>query len=1369
MKILRRQIGARAERGLSAVSLAIILPIFFMLTMGAMELFLYFRAVSVVQRAAAEAGEVAVAARPGPTNKYTPNSFQAVTAVETATTKSGGDTEGDISASFDSHGELYVSKGSSLEGTRLPFELSRTNNAESRTATLSTWNPGVMYLPFVSAPACLEPYNESPHGPSTCGEFPDYPLGTNRYFRYLTYQLPGRIDFDGDGHEDIAFYYPNSEDDDWWVLPSSGGGTFRTALRIRNLEESSLVSGVHWLPCPADYDGDEATDFCTAAISSNTVHVNIRFSTQHFYAVHTYALNGVEAGGILPVSGRWTAPQLEPNTDDVNGDSFAVVLLDGADSARELATYIWPQFTKTGKTGPVTDMYALANTPTKFEGAQYKPSPGRAWRPAFGDHDGNGTLDIGWATWPGGYNATHIAGTDSPGITNATRRAATASLSPWALAVSGVGLYVVETANHRVSLITPGADGLVNGGSDENYVRVAGADLSTTADYTLPDIDPTAKGLFSPGTVPTSAAPNVDACKTCFPGGSFHSDASTKATESGLNHPRDVYASSDDAIYIADFGNFRVRKVEHGMTSVEGIVNGTPDEVMSTVVGGEALFSCLAMHGYGPLPGEAALPWADWLKAVATAQSDGIHPRCVAIRPLSVAIDDSANRRMLIGDEQGVVFIVDPGSDGEFNADAEERMRVLVGKHGVWSHEKPSGSFGLTSGVLALPVGLAFLGSNRDLGILLSSASLPAAKAGVSDGPALTGGLVTVQRGKDGVLGTADDTLPSDPVVGAWSTTGQRVAYSNPWGRAAELFNPTAIASYDGTYGGKYVEGGFITGWLAHSQDAIYENSVRHYYRRADDAVGFVEWLNNLHSHSWGRRPPTAPDARWSFADFTPSKAAPLATLPVQPGAGVALSPNQEYLYISQTGIGNIIAVRMDKDGDGKQDFPNATNVAAYDTDADGDGVSNASDSHPLQFQSSDGTDTVVRPLETFPDFVMSATGTLTKMRLSAKSVDRLEWMVDRFTKVDTVPQANSTLLPGDEEPIFMSLNDDTIVAPNKRAILHGEPVWMGGISRPDEATLTPVVLGSRSPNVYNLKSVSGYDQCTDFDLYESSATTTLLPTGEPQSHCGRDVNVPVYTGGITAALRRAHLAHWLNQWHAFADQVNTSSDLVFVDWDGDGSRDPAVFLTEAVGSDALPLMVYIGNFTADLAQGNPCPGEYAQADLKALSAALETVFASSGVAFDAAATPQVDCAQGKFFTWNDVPYAAVLADFRAEWKTTNSTETVNLAAVTGDRLSLGAEGDGDISSAIGPVAETAYQILERTLDVRRRENATDVNSAKVAITRSPESPSGETEVTVEVTYVMPVFKVLAPILGRKTIAIKGYTTRRAYNFGRNL
>lgn len=165
-----------------------------------------------------------------------------------------------------------------------------------------------------------------------------------------------------------------------------------------------------------------------------------------------------------------------------------------------------------------------------------------AWQLAFATHEGvkTGTIVAG------------VPCTPSNPIGDGCQARLGSLAEPFSVSIDrDYNLFVADKDNNRIRRMTPGWDEVVNGHFDEIISTVAGTGTA---------------GFSGDGGPATSAL---------------------------LDNPENVFAhKGTGAIYIADSENHRVRKVTPG---VDGLVNGSPDDIISTVAGNgtEATGPCL--------------------------------------------------------------------------------------------------------------------------------------------------------------------------------------------------------------------------------------------------------------------------------------------------------------------------------------------------------------------------------------------------------------------------------------------------------------------------------------------------------------------------------------------------------------------------------------------------------------------------------------------------------------------------------------------------------------------------------------------------------------------------------------------------------
>jgi len=1353
---------ASNQRGMSIVSLALTLPIVLLLILASIQLFVYYRAVAAVERAAGEAARVLAASLLPESIDASTHQQSQVQDKKILSSVSGGDTMSSLALSFREHGQLYEPVSSSNPAAiKLPFELSSRKNGPDYVEKI----PGVNYLPLVSVWTCLEPTNETSQSIGKCGPVDTPDLHSN----FLTYQLPTKLDFDGDGREDITFFYANPDGPDWWILLSSAGTLFRNAIKVdQGAVNQTSPERITSLPCPADYDGDKKTDLCIAITKEKQIEVKIAFSSLNFVKHRSFYIDSIDAQVALPVPGRWT---------DEDRDSFAVVLLESSDTKNQLATYVWPTFLRTEKKLPSEIAYDLDDTPQRFNSRTDKPRPGRFWRPAFGDHDGDGVLDIGWLTWSGANPSIRIAG-EGKGVetTNIESSALKTKLSPWKLfyppGEKSPGLFVVETNNHRISLITKGDDDLIDGLDKNEQYRVVAGLLDGDFDQTTPTPNPIFLKQLGAKTTPTNE--QDEGCPSCYSGGGYSAEKGA-ARQIALNTPKDVTALETGPLYVADYGNLRVRKIEPASGDT---VTGTGNEIMTTIVGGSVPenINCPPLTDFATNVSTIERKAQDWTDYSNTSEA-GIHPRCVAVRPLSLALNTRGSL-LFIGDESGVVFALTPGLDGDFDSSPDERLYIVAGKYG----EVTAKDF-VRSQTLGLPIKLSFFNDARLGERLLVLVHRILNDLTSTEGEILqitpSGKKFTSLYNNELAASEIEEMLPLNLHNDSLAQAGYKLSANG-----TSIFNPTDFVVYQNTRQQSKHAGLFVNSWWQDETEGNFHNSLLHVAAQPaakiqNDSSELRDLLpnpitlplNNIHLNSWGKR---ASDATATDFIFENPKAHPLATMPVTPTTGIAISPDQRFLYFSQNSTGQIFAVELDTDGDGEQDLHDPTEQRTSDLDIDGDGIENDKDSWPyiaeqeIEVASVDTTlQTQLRPLDVYLDAVLWAKNPFGMIDAGGKPVDRLEWWLDRFAAPVSTQQASKEGPPPQESPPFIVLNSETIAALAPMSAIHSVPVWNGGFLNESELNpvggvfrLAPIILGSKSPSLAEIKDVSGWNECDDWTLADS-IENTLSSDGKPISDCSRDLSKAVYGDGRRVGTRRAHLAHWAGNWHPFSAEDKTDNELTFIDWDGDGKRNPAIVELDRLQLYERPLLMRIGNLTGlkPGSSGYICPGNFAVESLSQLTQILNSKYQPPLTTSEV----QYDCNQAeiRFLTSAPAPFASVMLDTHAEWRTATVTNLVNYPKQSNTRFNTTAGSASSSGFETGPVAEAAYRTLESSLKVLRRHSDTVPFDANVAI--DLESSVGGDNATIKVSYILPLNTVIARLRGQKQITISSETTRRVY------
>ncbi len=1374
------------ERGLSIITVAVSLPIILLVGLAVLELFLYFRACAVVQRAAAEAGRAMVAALPGDASGYGagtyPNTFSSV--------------EDKALLSTDADSDIYYerSDGNDTDAINLPFLLSTSELGRNA----QTQNPGVQYLPLVSVWTCLEPQNETPHTRAGC---------TAGQQGFLTYQQPAFLDFDGDRAEDIAFYYGNTGHD-WHIITSSSGALFRHSLRFELGSETT--AGDVWLPAAGDYDGDGKTDPAVMrANEANRITLQIRLSSKFYEQVESTLANGTGLSNSqlrIPVVGRYNTDGSGP----LDRDRFAVVLLETTTGSTQpsdtyyLKTLVWPPLDT--ETNP-----PIADTPTGYNGWDKKPAPGSAWRPAFGDYDGDRYTDIGWLTWKGGNPTAHVAG-DALGTSIDGAVATDSPMTPWALyyprdSVNAPGLYVIERNSHRVLLVTKGANNFI-GDQDGENVEVIVGNVGVNPDLTFLSPDPLGKGEFSD-----------ESCSGCYGGGGDTVGANAASRQ--VRQPTSVASlgAVGSPLFVADFGNRKVKMI----TADDGKVDGTPGEAISTIAGGGAPGgTCPAIEADGTRPAYCAqadaacsnagvspagtpCPWGCYVTA------DPINPLCISVRPTALEIlrdsnpEVAGNQEVLfVADERTSIFLIYQGADNAWGGGDDQMQRLAGNYFSLAANGTPTGSALTTP--LGIPTALS-LQLDRDgypVGLRVVTRSNPSTLAAGRFGGVFqvnanqTGAGPPIRRGFP--INTRTETIT--PLAGTWGADPEaRPAFHAPGTGAGSITfrNPAAIvaASFENTPSagiGDPVLGMFLTSWLNNSQAGVpYENYLGHgylwgAYSGGAGTIPTLRWLNNPHLLSWGKRPP-GDEAPGTF-QFSWANRAPLSTLPVEPAAGVALSPDNRYLYHSQTRRGEIFVTYLDEDGDGYANFGGRFNhdcaacTTAYEWNPgagsqmnnDGDDLHNNNDTSaqgrdPYHFEPGMNS---LRPMEVYQAARLWAIGTNTTTNPpggislpNGSLVSRLEIVMDRFSAVQGANSGSQTIPPVEAAPYHV-LNRNTVAAPNARGAMHQTPVWPGGVTRDTQVgiagapyfRLSPIVLGHTTPTDYEIKDESGFTDCDNWQLNETLSDFTLAIDdsgylAQPATSCNRDIALAPYNAapGIKVASRRVHPARWSGQGIPDVGTCTSSPcghQVGFLDRDGLAGRNPVVYATGRVTpGDVSPLMVHIGllESCADY------PGQYAQASLFTRTSLIPTKFSLTLGPNDWV----MNCSEtAPFFTAGNTNVLSIMADYHAEKSNLTQTDLRDTVEVHGNR-----------TSQTGPVALTAYRILRDSLRIAQTNSIAARNHAQVSFTTNNES--GYTTSIATVRYVFPLFGPIAALYGSDSVVITRSNQRVTHQLGQNL
>jgi streptogramin lyase len=267
---------------------------------------------------------------------------------------------------------------------------------------------------------------------------------------------------------------------------------------------------------------------------------------------------------------------------------------------------------------------------------------------------------------------------------------------PVSVALDALGnLYIADMGNGRIRKVVPGANGVVDGGTDE-IISTAAAGFDTPSGVT---VDSSGNLYVAEFTGKVWQVDTVDN-KTLVAGGGSGCPCteSCPATQASLL-PREVAVDSQGNLFITDRNNC-IRKVDGSgtMTTVAG--NGT--------------------NGYSGDGGPATSATLD--------------------TPYDVALDPSGNLYIAeFGNH--TVRRVDPGADGVLNGGADEIITTVTGNHipGYYGDGGPATQAELSSpsGVDVTPAGTIYIADTYNYRI--RSVQGPPAVGGIAELPSLAG------------------------------------------------------------------------------------------------------------------------------------------------------------------------------------------------------------------------------------------------------------------------------------------------------------------------------------------------------------------------------------------------------------------------------------------------------------------------------------------------------------------------------------------------------------------------------------------------------------------------------------------------------
>lgn len=613
------------ERGMTMLTFAILAPIFFALTFLAISLFYHFRIVSVVNHAAEVGAAMATSTEisQGLSNKSggdwqqylhikNSNTSSSVTSNYFIWDKCLGKSGEEATTCMKGSGGLW----DLLQGTVPSTSTSPYSPNSITTPILKIWNgylPSdsegnlplnlteqlpwklydsaltsnnyeynkVQYLPRVCIKAgCVESFNESETslGITLAGS------GVCTRPQSLCWSIDERLDFDGDGKEDIVLFRPTGKLDlqdsgggdfseiDWIVYhsgagytgPVTGHGYFNLGTEGPSSSGGGVGSGTFAnisraddIPIPADYDRDGLADYAVFQPSSGKI--KIAFSSREYSIIWDYFLgseftDATGYAGFVAIPGSYGNPLLTPSSPVRYEDRrigvaiFRTAAVNISPTDRYEVRVIIPPDVATVLAGlPATssvDHGTPYTIPVTVPDPIIKPRPGMSAVPAFADYDKDGETEIGWVSWSAGNPTRHIGGqlygTNSfetnDGPANDLR------MNPFDIAVSPDNRYTqlfyyldaVQGTIWKLTNPTAGEAPFLGATGDENVVRV---------------VNTIASALSFPGAdFPIHNVMNI-------PAGVAMTLPSGDAGNYKLNSPRRMVAGPDGALYVADWGN----------------------------------------------------------------------------------------------------------------------------------------------------------------------------------------------------------------------------------------------------------------------------------------------------------------------------------------------------------------------------------------------------------------------------------------------------------------------------------------------------------------------------------------------------------------------------------------------------------------------------------------------------------------------------------------------------------------------------------------------------------------------------------------------------------------------------------------------
>lgn len=500
-----------------------------------------------------------------------------------------------VPGSFDGDGSFTIDKTE-----QLPWKL-----FENGGTALPGYNR-VQYLPRVCIKAgCVESFNET--GTAIGLAMPGSTTCTRT--QTLCWNIDERLDFDGDGKEDIALFRATGQvafqdigggeksEIDWIVYHSGTGYTGPlTGQGYFNLGQENVTGSIgvgaigggsrtEDIPIPADYDRDGLADY--AVFQPSRGKIKIAFSSRNYDLIWDYFLgsnfedsSGVD--GLVAIPGSFDNPVTtyagnSPVTTPYESRRIGVAIfrttsVANSPSARYQVTIVTPPDVSIIEAGLPQHSIVNSTTPPTINSTPdpiTKPRPGMSSVPAFADYDKDGETEVGWLSWSAGNPTRHIGGklNGDDVFETANGPANELRMNPFDIATSPDNrfisiLYYLDAVQGTVwKLTNQNSTNLPPflGNMDENVERVvntiAGAPAFTGSEF--PNYNVMNIPAGPPVTIPFTDA------------GSYR-----------LNSPRRMVSGPDGALYVADWGNSAL--VRFGRLSGSGAV--TPFSRASKII-----------------------------------------------------------------------------------------------------------------------------------------------------------------------------------------------------------------------------------------------------------------------------------------------------------------------------------------------------------------------------------------------------------------------------------------------------------------------------------------------------------------------------------------------------------------------------------------------------------------------------------------------------------------------------------------------------------------------------------------------------------------------------------------------------------------